>query len=236
MRNYYEERSKIVVSVLVPCDPLTEAPPTSALVTSFLELLGGRVVMSLASRIGVGAKELSWCSYGSNGVLNNQAILAVSAEDKDAPAASAILNLNDSSLRYQHFQDPGSAELIMRFEPKLASPLTLAQLYAVITGVLKVPESLGRFLSDDMKVSTYADQPVQIGVCLEGKRYLTDLVDPGDVVSPPGMGQARQYLIYLLSEPTGKAKDAAVIDALRGLRDYGLHVQGYEDQLNVLAS
>jgi hypothetical protein len=236
MQAHDEERSKVVVSVLVPCDPLTDAPPTSALVKAFLELLRGHAVMSLASTLGLSVKGLSWYSYGSNGVLNNQAILAPSADDKAAPAASAILNLNDSSVRYQHFQDPGLAELILRFEPSLARSLTLAQVYELLLGVLNVPDSLGRFLSEDVKVSTYADQAVQVGVCLEGNQYLTDLVDPGDVVSPPGLGRGKQYLIYLLGEPSGKRKGVAVIDALRGLCDYGLHVQGYEDQLDALTS
>lgn len=233
-QDHGEKSSRVVVSILVPCDPLADAPPTSALVKAFLRLLSGSTVMSVALKLGLGARDLSWYSYTSNGVLNNQAILALSPDNEAAPAAAAILNLNDSRVRFQYLQDPELAEMVLRFEPRLGSPLTLAQLYDVLLGILSVPDSLGRFLSDDVKVSTYADRPVQVGVCLEGQQYLTDLIDPGDVVSPPGMGRGRQYLIYLLGEPSGKTKSAAVIDALRGLCDYGLHVQGYEDQLTAL--
>jgi hypothetical protein len=214
---------------------MVEAPPTSAFLRAFLDLLGGPAIKSFLSSLGVSGEEVSWHSYRPNGVLNNEAILARSAEDEEVPAASALLNISDSTVRYQHFKDPEQAELVIRIEPLLATPLPLAQIFAVLLGVLQLPDAVGAFLAKDVGIATYPDRAVQVGVCLEGKRYLTDLINPGDVVSPPGASRSRQYLIYLLGEPSGKTKSMAVIDALRGLCDYGLHVHGYEDQLNVLA-
>jgi hypothetical protein len=232
--SYMEPRQKIVLAILVPCDPLTDAPPTTAIVKAFLELLSDEVIGELTAMLGASGEGLAWHSYGTNGVLNNLAILARSTEEEVAPAAAAILNLNDASVHYQHFQDRQRAELILLIEPRLESPLTLAQLHSWLTDALKVSDALGAFLADEVRVSTYADPEVQVGVLLEGRQDLWDLIDPGDVQSSPGTGKSRTFALHLLADRAGSEPGQAVLDAMRGLCDYGLHIHGYESQLDAL--
>ncbi len=227
--------SHIVLVVLVPCAPLAEMPPTSQIVQAFLKLLGGGVVGRLIEMLGAVDPELSWGSYASNGPLNNQAVLTRPADDdKVRPVASAILNLNDTSIKFQHFQDPKRAELIVRIDYEAEAGLTLADLHALFVAALQVPDAVADFLRDDLDIRTYDDPAVHIGLELAGRNTLTDLIDPGEVESPPGMGRSGSFLVYLLADRNGKESHLAAVDAIRGVCDYGLHIHSYEEQLDRL--
>ena len=235
MRDPYDPKpSHAVLVVFVPCAPLAEMPPTSEVVRSFLKLLSGEAIRTLIEMLGQLDQDLSWYSYASNGPLNNQAILARSADDNEAPVATAILNLNDPSMKFQHFQDPKRAELIVSIERRSESALSLAQLQVWFVKALKVPDAVAAFLGDDIGVPTCDEPAVHVGVELAGRSILTDLVDPGEVEEPPGIGRSRSFLIYLLADRAGKEPRLAAVDAIRGVCDSGLHVHGYEAQLDVL--
>lgn len=227
--------SHIVLVVLVPCAPLAEMPPTSQIVQAFLKLLTGGAVARLTKMLGAVEPELRWGSYASNGPLNNQAILTRPVDDdKVRPVASAILNLNDTRINFQHFRDPKRAELIVRIDYEAEPGLTLAELHALFVEALQVPDAVVAFLRDDLDIPTYDDPAVHVGLELVGGNTLEDLLDPGDVVSPPGMGRASSFPVYLLADRNGKELHLAAVDAIRGVCDYGLYIHGYEKQLDRL--
>lgn len=240
-RQSQEMPPKVITSFLVPCAPFEEQTPTSTVVDAFIDLLSGSVIGKLTSMLTHVEGGLSWYSYSTNGALNNQAILARSYDDPEAPVATAILNLNDSSPKIQHFQDPERAELIVTVEVRSGDgskpeALTFAEWQAWLVQLLKVPDAFAHTLLEDVRTPTYDSPDVRVGVWLEGHSDLADLVDPGPVAPSGGSQAARTFPVYLLGDPAGKTAPAVAIDALRGICDYGLHIHGYEAQLEALRS
>jgi hypothetical protein len=239
LRQTQETPSKVIVSVLVPCTQLAELPPTSEVVEAFLDLLSGPKIGKLTSMLTHVAGGISWYSFSTNGALNNQAILARAADDPEPPVATAILNLNDTSPKFQHFQDPDRAELLLTIEVRSADgakpkALSLGQWQVWFVQLLKLPDAFARVLNYEVKTPTFDSLPTHVGVWMESHGDLTDLVDAGAAQSSAGSRPARTFPLYFLADAAGKPAKAVALDALRGVCDYGLHVHGYESQLKEL--
>lgn len=226
--------AKIMVSVFVPCAPISDETSTSELVNSFLELLEGPAIRRMVGTLSEIPEGSNWHSCWGNGALNNQAVLARSA-DRDAPIATAILNLNDSSIKYQHFQDPMRAELIITVEPSRSRmPLTLSDWHSWLMQLFELPATFSHFLSNDAHLSTYDTLNVLAGVQFAGHQNLGELFAVEAFASPSGAVPSSSFPIYLLADRDGKEPRGIAVDALRNCCDYGLHIHGYEQELNRL--
>jgi hypothetical protein len=240
-RHVYDDNpSRVIVSVFVPCGPIDSSVTTSALVKSFLELLSGDPMREVILALAPLPEGFVWHSYSSNGLLNNQAVLARSAELSEVPAATALLNLNDASIKYQHFQDPNRAELILNIERRsdgdaAATAASLSEWHGWLLKVFQLPDTFVRFLSQQLNIPTFADMETLLGVWLEGHSDLRDLIECDHFQLPPGAIRSRSIPTYLISDRSGKEPSLAAVDVLRAWCDYGLHAHGYELELAQLS-
>jgi hypothetical protein len=224
--------SKAILVILVPCGPLADSISTSTLISSLLSFLNSSAMRKLVEPLSSQPNGVSWDSYRTNGPLNNEAILGHSGGDEAPPLATAILNLPDDA-RYQHFRDQQRAELHLMIEHRRSEPLTLADWRDWIVAALDLVPVFAQLLKH-VGLKTYDDIQTQVGVWLESPDTLYDLIDPGDVQRSPSNMATRTFPMYLLADRVGKKPKLAALDAIRACCDYGLHVHGYESQLDEL--
>jgi hypothetical protein len=62
--------------------------------------------------------DLVWHSYVSNGRITNGAVLAASADQSEAPAAAALLNLHEKTGAGVWGTDPQFTELLLHLQPR----------------------------------------------------------------------------------------------------------------------
>ena len=235
---YTPEPARVVLATLMACGPIGDSPATTDLVDAFLALLSGPVVVKLTSMLTDVPGGMSWYSYGSNGRLTNNAILARSTSEEEVPIATAFLNLHDSTVTVQHFKDPRMAELGLIVYPEaLGVPFKtrrLEQWHGWFVQALKLPAFFSSFLTDEIQVPTYDDPTTAMGVMLHASKDLTQMIDVSGCRPSPGMPPSGELPMYLIADRAGKQAPDVALDALRVLCDHGLHVLGYEKELDEL--
>jgi hypothetical protein len=228
------------LGVMVACDRLApDGCTTSELRDAFLELLSRGALWEVVKSMTHVTSGASWHLFYGNGRMNNGAILAVNADDPEAPVAHAILNLTERGV--QHFmQDGRCAELLMYIEPRdrsgaVAPAQPLSDWFQWLLRALKVPAALATLLSD-LGLGVYDDPPAQLGVRLDTSSGLSELINIGQLTRVPGSPLSTSFFSYILADRSGKPAPDAVYDLLRAWCDHALYVTGYEQELDAIRS
>ncbi|SRR6266542_1977763 len=226
------------VGILVACEPLGPAPPTTELRGRFMSLLVQQEVMELISRLGDIGKDARWRPWGGHGRINMEAALASENED-EAPVASALLLLPEVGMS-AYGRDTRYAELVLDIELRDANgdpapAMTLPVLHDRFVRALALPEALAGFLTQSLGLATADDPPSQAGVWLKTPRSMTEVVDTEGFKSLPGSPASNWFAGWAIADPGGQPAELAAVEMLRQMCDYTLHLDGYEPVLDSLS-
>ena len=215
--------------MVVACDPLGRMPTTSDLRDNFLSFLRQPPVWNLTRSLTHVGDDLAWRSYAGNGRINNEAVLTYRADQEEAPAASAMMILNEQGMRH-YGQNLRTAELVLRIEPrdpdgKPALPAGFQAWYDALVRALAVPEAFERFLSQAAGVTTYDDPPAQLGVQLDACHSISELIDCGGLWPVTGSWPSNSFAGYMIAERAGKQSTEVAVDLLTRVCDHALHLQ-----------
>jgi predicted nucleotide-binding protein len=224
--------------LLIACEPLGDEPSTTSLRKAFCAFLNRPPIWDLMTQLTATPMGATWSTFGGNGRLSLGSVMDSEGGEGPAPLSSAILNLHDGQAT--KFQQSRRAELVLYIEPcdengALLPPATLERWYERLVTALQVPAALVTFLSDELGLATYADPPVQFGVCLEGRPNVGALVDTSGLQPVAGSTATSHFPSYFIAQADGLDPRRAAVEMLRVWCDYALHVEGYEDPLNSLA-
>jgi hypothetical protein len=212
------EPPAVRIGLRVACDALAETPSTSELRAVFLEFLNQAPIRDLIAQLTDVGGDLTWRSYGGNGRFTNGAVLVADDEDK-APVASALMNLKEADTRRWGHEEP-CAELLVYVKPRNGSgnpapPAGLAAWHDRLVTALEVPGAFARFLTAQLGVRTYPHPPTRLGVRLDARPSITELVDTSGLVPVGGSSASPSFQHYLIAERVGQLPEEVAIDCCR---------------------
>jgi len=221
------------IGIALPCDELpADLPSTSQLRASFLRFLEQSAVAGLVDSLTSVSSPVSWRTGESNGRVSLGAVLTRSDHDDTPPIAWARLMMHGSDAsgaRHDHRR----ACFILYVEPRtpdgaIAPPVSFSSWPGRFTDVLQVPETLARFLTDDLGLATHDDPDTCAAIWLTAP---TALVDIEDATRLPGTTPAPTFTGYVIADPAGDRAATAARQLVRHLADYTLYLDGYEHLL-----
>lgn len=232
-----QEAPAIRVAARIACDPLRSIPGGAELRSEFLAFLGGpaveRVVRSLTSV----PSGLSWQSWEGNGRLLLAAVLT--GDDTTVPVlAWAMASFNDG--QHTFGLDDRCADFLLLVRPRNEAgqpspPATLERWRNTLIASLALPESFSRFLATN-GMRTYDEPPAKFGFSLAARPNLTGLIDITAFRPINGSTPTNSIISYAVADRSGQDAETIALEMLRLWLEYGVRVEGYETEVDGLAS
>jgi hypothetical protein len=233
--------SSVKIGTLVACEQMGEIPSTTGLRNELLRFLGQQPVRDLVGDLTSLGRDFAWHSYVSNGRMTNGAVLAPSADQAEAPVASALLNLHEIGTRTWG-TDQRFAELLLHVQPRPDAeghptvPFTLEEWFHRLLVSLELPRAFADFLRGSLGLSIYDDPPVQLGIRLDAYPDLGALIDTRGFEQVPGSAITNNFYSYIVAVRGGKSSQRVAVETLRLWCDHAVHIAGYESRLARLQS
>jgi hypothetical protein len=223
------------IGMLVACSALGPKPATSELRSRFLSFLDLAPVMGVVTALSHTDAGAAWEPWGGHGRVNLEAVLTGGSED-EPPIASALLLLPEQG-KSMYGRDSRFAQLVLDVDPRgpnggPSQASSLATWHARFTDALGLPAALGRFLTDELGLTTSDDPPAQAGIWLKTTRAMTELVDVEQFRTLKGALPANQFIGWALADPGGDTVEATAVDWLTQMCDTTLRLDGYEQALD----
>jgi hypothetical protein len=224
----------VTLGLRLASDPLGTELSASELRAAFLGFLGRPPMLSLVNQITAIPGDACWSSYGGNGRLMLGAILGDPDDEQNAPSASALVNFCNHQSRT--FQDPRSSELVLCVEPRdatgtPASSVPLRGWHQRLVTALDIPGAFARFLTDEVRLQTHDQPPVQLGIRLQSQPNLAALIDIGSAKHLAGTTITAEFPSYFIADPNGQYPAQVVLDMLRTWCDHALQLDDFEEEL-----
>jgi hypothetical protein len=158
-----------------------------------------------------------------------EVVLALQAHPAGDPAQVATVRLELPDGSRKHFRDPGSALLILHFEPPIGSsaPLPAGPVAWTdhIMHAMELPNALNRLLTQRFALSTSGDPQVVLGFRLDAPSDLAEMIDVTDLTKLPGGQHGRQAIGYFIANPTGGYPVEVVARMIKHVLMYALQVE-----------
>jgi hypothetical protein len=224
------------IGVCVACDPISSDASSSQIGARFLEFLSRGPVAELLSELtGVGG-EITWTRLAGNGALRLEAVLG---DPNDArPVASAMLLPPVTGMRLYGRAD-GIACLWLHVEAHAPDgspppPAGLHDWHKRLHLAVSLAAPFAQFLVNDVGVATRDEPTARVGVMLQTRGPMSDLVDPGELRVLPGASQSNQYLGYAIADRAGKPAHDVARDMLKSMCDHTMHLSDFDSELAAL--
>lgn len=217
------------VMTMVACSPLGDQPESRELRARFLAMLAGAAFTDLISDLAGSPSGVTWRPRASSRPSNLKADLT--SENPDAvPVASAALELPVTGLRLAG-NDPRYAQLIVHMDLAAVQVIPgLPDWRRRLVRALSLAGELARFLTG-IGLSTYGDPPAQLGVMLQAREAITEIVDPGQIKALPARYNVNETAGYLIADPNGETAADAAGRLLVDLSERVLHLDGSAEEM-----
>lgn len=238
-----KEPVSIRIGALVACEPLGSTPSTPELGQCFLHFMESPDIMGLVATLTDVHRGSSWTRWAGNGRMMLEAGLTCphgSPDEQGSIVAWARLLLPEVAMS-SYGRDPRFAQLILHIEPKTngrESPerANIGTWHERFTKALCLPEVLAVFLQKTLGLTTSDEPPAQLGMELKAPHSISDLVDLEGLKVLEGSQSPPWYMGWTIADRAGRPPAQAAVELLRGMFDYTLHVDEYEEVLASLAT
>lgn len=213
------------IGVCVACAPIDSSSlDSSNLRRDLTQWLRRAPVSTLIEKLTHLPADWDWVAQVGRGALRVEAILG----DGEEPAASAMLHLPLLDLRSAGRSDDMAClwlQILPRGEGgEIAQSAGLSSWYWRFLRILSLTGAFAEFLRDDLGMDVSGHPAARVGVMLQAKSSMTDLVDPQGLPTLPGASSSTQFLGYAIVDVEGKPSRETPCDFLKQLCDYDLQV------------
>lgn len=163
---------------------------------------------------------------------NLKADLLTSDDPTEVPIASAVLELPAPGLRPMG-SDPRCAELILHVDmPAVDIVPGLPGWRRRLARVLTLPTETASWL-ERLGLATFADPPAQLGIILQARTSIKDMVNPGSIKALRGSDYVlNEWIGYAVASADGQDADNTAGRMILELSERVLHLDGPEDELS----
>jgi hypothetical protein len=222
--------------ILIASSQLGDSPGSQDLRRRFHELLAGSPFTILVTDLISGRLDIRgsmrWEPRATSRRPNLKADLLTSDDPAEVPIASAVLELPAPGSRLMG-SDPRYAELILHVDmPAVGVVPGLPDWRRRLARVLTLPGEIASWL-ERLGLATFADPPAQLGIILQARASIKDMVNPGSIRALRGPGYVlNEWTGYAVACADGQDADDTAGKMILELSERVLRLDGPEDELS----
>ena len=227
------------IGAVVACDPLGDAMGWQDLRARFAALLTQESIRGLICRLTSIPGDAQWRPRGTTRRSWLEADLT-GEDEATVPAASAMLFVPEDGFSLAGVQQ-GCAQMMLHIDFSPVRPTLISEQIIHrrppywrnrFQEAATLPGELADWLTHQLDLRTSAEPAAHVGIMLQAKQSITEMVDVSGIRALPSTWTANQHTGWAVADPGGRSTHDLASQLMRDLSERVLHLNGTINEMS----